>query len=83
MGSKRLMPGFTAPLIKVSSSAQVPSTLTQLHQRHKERRISIIKRPVVHFAVIYLCEVILPVYQLFDDVKVVCIGHILHGYIQS
>lgn len=47
------------------------------------RRISIINRPVVHFGVLYLCEVILPVYQLFDDVEVVCVGHILHGDIQS
>lgn len=32
---------------------------------------------------LYLCEVILLVYQLLNDVKVVCVGHILHGYIQS
>lgn len=33
--------------------------------------------------VLYLCEVIILVYQLLNDVKVVCVGHILHGHIQS
>lgn len=83
MGSKQLLSGFTVPLIRLTSSAQVQCILTRLHQHHKKRRTSIIKRPVVHFGVLYLCEVILPVYQLFDDVEVVCVGHILHGHIQS
>lgn len=38
-------------------------------------------RPVVR-AGVYLCEVIVAVYQLFDDVEVVCVGHILHGHVQ-
>lgn len=33
--------------------------------------------------VLYLCEVILPVYQLLNDVEVVCVGYILHGHIQA
>lgn len=33
--------------------------------------------------VLYLCEVILPLYQLLNDVEVICVGYILHGHIQS
>lgn len=83
-GSKQLMSGFTVPLIKLSSSAQVQSAHgLDCTNITKKRRISNIKRAEVHFGVIYLREVILPVYQLFNDVEVVSVGHILHGHIQS